>query len=246
MSGLKSLGRKLADHSLEEILREGPGYVTWRAKRRAIAACYRSYLTVQPNQPSLDTTRAKRAVAEADELLFLCLGNICRSPFAERYARRRLEAHGIDDLAVDSAGLGEASGRASPPLAVEAAHSHDVDLSSHTSVTDHQSISDDTVVFVMDYNNYHNARRTYLGTAERTFFLNVFSPGEEVAIRDPNGTNLQTFNRVYGGIAECIEVLIDAYLYLNGEDGDSTQLNYTNPTPSNESSIGSIDHRGHH
>lgn len=217
MSGLRSIGRKLADHSPREILREGPGYVTLRTKRRAIAAWYRRYLMLRPGHPSLDATRAARAVAEADELLFLCLGNICRSPFAERYARRTLEAHGIDDLAVDSAGLGEASGRASPQLAVEAARSHGVDLVPHTSVTDQQSIGDGTVVFVMDYNNYHNAAKLYPGAAERTFFLSVFSPRNGVAIGDPNGTDPETFDRVYGEIAECIETLVDAYVKFNRE-----------------------------
>lgn len=219
MSRLKTIRRKLANNSPREILRKGPIYVTWRAKRRAVDAWYRSYLLVRPNHPSLDSTRAEQAVSEADELLFLCLGNICRSPFAERYARQRLRVHGIDDLAVDSAGLGEVSGSASPPLAVEAARTYGVDLGPHASVTDHQSIGDDTVVFVMDNNNYHNATQSYPGAAERTFFLSVFSSGEGIAIADPHKTDARTFDRVYDEIAECVKNLIDVYIDRNRETG---------------------------
>lgn len=39
-------------------------------------------------------------------LLMVCLGNICRSPLAEGAVRARLDAAGLDWVAVDSAGTG--------------------------------------------------------------------------------------------------------------------------------------------
>jgi protein-tyrosine phosphatase len=40
-------------------------------------------------------------------VLFVCLGNICRSPLAEGVFRQALEARGIGDrFALDSAGTG--------------------------------------------------------------------------------------------------------------------------------------------
>lgn len=41
------------------------------------------------------------------KLLFICLGNICRSPAAEGIMRAMVEEHGLDDeLYIDSAGIG--------------------------------------------------------------------------------------------------------------------------------------------
>ena len=40
-------------------------------------------------------------------ILFVCLGNICRSPVAESIARRRLQERGVDGVIVDSAGTGD-------------------------------------------------------------------------------------------------------------------------------------------
>ncbi len=37
-------------------------------------------------------------------ILFVCLGNICRSPLAEGYARHLIKEQGLD-MQVDSAGL---------------------------------------------------------------------------------------------------------------------------------------------
>ncbi|MBB4641587.1 low molecular weight protein-tyrosine-phosphatase [Rhizorhapis suberifaciens] len=39
-------------------------------------------------------------------ILFVCLGNICRSPLAEAALRQAAEAHGLD-IGVDSAGTGD-------------------------------------------------------------------------------------------------------------------------------------------
>nr|WP_211213313.1 low molecular weight protein-tyrosine-phosphatase [Kushneria aurantia] len=41
-------------------------------------------------------------------ILFVCLGNICRSPMAEGLMRRRLELEGLEDqLELDSCGVGD-------------------------------------------------------------------------------------------------------------------------------------------
>lgn len=39
-------------------------------------------------------------------ILFVCMGNICRSPTAEGVFRARAEAAGLNDLEIDSAGTG--------------------------------------------------------------------------------------------------------------------------------------------
>ena len=70
-------------------------------------------------------------MAEPTGVLFVCLGNICRSPTAQGLFVQRLEAAGmLDSVAVDSAGTGDWHvGRAPDPRAIAAAADQGVDLS---------------------------------------------------------------------------------------------------------------------
>jgi protein-tyrosine-phosphatase len=64
------------------------------------------------------------------KVLFVCAGNICRSPFAEGLARRLVAERGLD---VEFASAGEIAldGDRCPPDAVAVAKEYGVDLSSH-------------------------------------------------------------------------------------------------------------------
>lgn len=62
-----------------------------------------------------------------DSILFVCLGNICRSPIAEAMAREILG----DDVRVESAGMIALSGNRATPEAVEAARERGFDIRGH-------------------------------------------------------------------------------------------------------------------
>ena len=64
-------------------------------------------------------------------IFFICYGNICRSPFAERYATLRSESLGLTEVVFDSAGVGASLGQACPKAGVRAAALFEVDLSPH-------------------------------------------------------------------------------------------------------------------
>jgi protein-tyrosine phosphatase len=64
-------------------------------------------------------------------VLFVCLGNICRSPMAEAAFRRELARQGLD-LAVDSAGTGDWHVGGPPdPRAQAEAERHGIDISAY-------------------------------------------------------------------------------------------------------------------
>jgi protein-tyrosine phosphatase len=64
-------------------------------------------------------------------ILFVCLGNICRSPLAEGVFRAVLAERGMaDDFLIDSAGMGDwHAGQAPDPRAIAVARTHGVDIS---------------------------------------------------------------------------------------------------------------------
>lgn len=66
-----------------------------------------------------------------NSVLFVCLGNICRSPLAEGVFRQALEARGIGDcFTVDSAGTGAwHAGSAPDPRSIAIATQHRIDIS---------------------------------------------------------------------------------------------------------------------
>ena len=66
-------------------------------------------------------------------LLFLCQGNICRSPFAEQVAAAIAKASSRNDLDFSSAGLNVKRVEGSPDTAVQAAAAYNVDLAPHRS-----------------------------------------------------------------------------------------------------------------
>ncbi len=69
-------------------------------------------------------------MAEPLRLLFVCLGNICRSPLAEGALRARLQAAGLDRVILhDSAGLGGwHAGEPPDPRTIAVAARHGVDI----------------------------------------------------------------------------------------------------------------------
>jgi protein-tyrosine phosphatase len=75
--------------------------------------------------PEISHAMAKRSI------LFVCLGNICRSPLAEGVFRSVLTERGMaDDFVIDSAGMGDWHlGQAPDPRAIAVARANGVDIS---------------------------------------------------------------------------------------------------------------------
>ncbi|NNE22836.1 MAG: low molecular weight phosphotyrosine protein phosphatase [Rhizobiales bacterium] len=64
-----------------------------------------------------------------NKVLFVCLGNICRSAMAEGVCRAELSRRGIDGIIVDSAGTSDWHiGDAPDARAIEAARRRDIDI----------------------------------------------------------------------------------------------------------------------
>ena len=123
-------------------------------------------------------------------ILFVCLGNICRSPMAEGVFRRVAEEEGlIDRFEIDSAGLGGWHiGQAPDHRAQKAARSRGVDISDQSA---RQVVDEDfdrfDLLLVMDRSNYaelkarapHEARakiRTFLDFAPHVGTSDVPDP----------------------------------------------------------------------
>src|SRR5207247_3022488 len=68
----------------------------------------------------------------AEKLLFVCYGNIIRSPFASAYLARRTSGNG-SRIETTSAGIYDRQDREADPRAIAAGRGWNIDLSSHRS-----------------------------------------------------------------------------------------------------------------
>jgi len=115
------------------------------------------------------------------KVLFVCAGNLCRSPFAEGLARRLAAERGLD-LEFDSAGEIAYEGSPCTPDALAAARLHGVDLSAH------------------------RARRL---TPERRAAADEVVPLFDVP--DPIGRGPGAYNEAYERLHELVDELLDRW-----------------------------------
>lgn len=132
-------------------------------------------------------------------VLFVCMGNICRSPTAEGVFRHLAEARSFGALRIDSAGT-HAYHAAEPPdsRAQTAALARGVDLSGQRAraVRD-QDYFDFNYILAMDEDNLRalKERRPENATATLRLFLE-FSNSEDGDVPDPYYGGLNGFERV--------------------------------------------------
>jgi protein-tyrosine phosphatase len=64
-------------------------------------------------------------------IVFVCTGNICRSPMAEAFLKRTLAREGLTGYVVRSAGVWAANGRPASPYAIQVMARRGMDISRH-------------------------------------------------------------------------------------------------------------------
>lgn len=177
--------------------------------RRALRAVERTRLRVAPSPRALDPAAALSDLPATPRVLFLCHGNVCRSPLAERYARKCDETGAAR---YDSAGFVAEDGRTSPTQAVDVAGQYGVDLTTHrsTRVTETQLAESDLVV-VMDVRNLRRLRREYPDRSPHPYFLRAFDDDDDaVSVADPHGGGWRAFEESYSAVTEATARLVDA------------------------------------
>ncbi len=164
--------------------------------------------------------RAWRAVQDArsSSVVFLCNGNICRSPYGEAALRRALPAGFRSSIRVSSMGLLWA-GRPAPPVAQECAAAHGVDLSGHLSVAfDYRAVPPDELLVVM---TAEQAREVWRRSKvrRRVVLLGDLDPRADGPrdIADPVDQPYPVFDACYTRIDRCVAELARA-LTAEGED----------------------------
>ena len=135
------------------------------------------------------------------KVLFVCKGNICRSPLAKGIAQHYIKRYNLQDkIEVDSAGLVEAHvGQIPDSRSIKVAKDNDVVLR-HTARILSQEDLDSDIILVMDRSNYDIIQEIVKGSGANTHIQLVreYDPKRDTLdVRDPYYGNLTDFIITY-------------------------------------------------
>src|SRR5213596_412648 len=151
-------------------------------------------------------------------ILFVCTGNVCRSPMAEGLFRNAAKGRG--DFRVFSAGVGAIEGQPPSAYAVQALKELGIDISQQRSrMLTADVVNQADYIFGMTHGHVDAINLLYPQAAEKTFLLREFDEtldAFEKDIGDPIGGSYET----YLNCRDQIEQGIVSILRFIG-DGDS-------------------------
>jgi protein-tyrosine-phosphatase len=155
--------------------------------------------------------RRQLAAKHIRSVLFLCHGNVYRSPYAAAALKHALAATPLSaSIKVVSAGF-TAPGRRVPEGALSAARTRGIDLSSHLStlVTAH-AVADMDLVAVMSHDQARGIGSRH-GPAATILILGDLDPLpiRSRTITDPLGRDADVVEEVYSRIDRCVEQLAE-------------------------------------
>lgn len=147
-------------------------------------------------------------------ILFVCLGNICRSPAAEGVLRHVLRERGLDgEIEVDSAGTGSWHvGERADPRMREAASRRGYDLTSRGRQVTPEDLDAFDLIVAMDRDNLEGVRRLGSGSADVRLLSDYLDDSYPDEVPDP----------YYGGdrgfetVLDMLEAAMEGILAENG------------------------------
>jgi protein-tyrosine phosphatase len=133
-------------------------------------------------------------------LVFICYGNICRSPFAEYLARSK----GLEAI---SYGLHCKGEKGADPRAIEFAKSQGIDMVNHrtTNIKDYQKRVGD--LFVVMEPEHVDDLKSALGFVEQITIATLWNSRRSAYLHDPYSANKLFFEKCEWKLVEAISML---------------------------------------
>ena len=145
-------------------------------------------------------------------IIFVCTGNICRSPMAHHYTQKKLYEMNLEEqIIVESAGTYAYTGSEATEYAIKAMKMYDVDMSKHKATKiENVDINDIDYVFCMTANHKRYLVSLYPRLNDKIFTLKEFiGENKNIDIEDPWGYDEKTYAKTAKDIVEIVDKQID-------------------------------------
>lgn len=188
------------------------------------------------SERALHRARRRRAVEQllslkgVRSILFLCEGNIYRSPFAAACFQRAARGTGLQGLQISSAGL-VGQGGTVPSEALALAVEYGIDLSAHQSQRVNGALlARFNVVFVMEARQARELTQRFGAERARILVLGDFDPDpiEGRSIADPRQAAVGILHSSYARLNRCVRGVVE----LLASDGPRSRSGSRSPSVS--------------
>jgi protein-tyrosine phosphatase len=150
---------------------------------------------------------AVRLPDSVQSVLFVCKGNICRSPLAEAYFQSLVDKDGRR-MIVRSAGLETTPGKPAHIKAKAVALEHRLSLEEHATTQVHTELIDKSdLIIVMEIVQKNRIQRLYPKANGKVVLLGRFDSVGSLEIADPYSGTSEEFQSCFQQVSRCCDVL---------------------------------------
>ena len=165
---------------------------------------------------------AVRFPDSVQSVLFVCKGNICRSPLAEAYFQSLVKKEGRQ-MTVRSAGLETTTGKPAHSKAKTVALEYLLSLDEHATTQVHKELVEQSdLIIVMEIAQKVRLHRLYPNSKGKVVLLGRFDSAGSIEIADPYGRPIEDFHTCFEQVRRSCDALASRLALKRGTFDEPT------------------------